>query len=52
MWCSALVGFVYVKLGYIPKDIDYSNLSPNDIENMTTTPNDLLDPVIQLDITK
>ena len=50
MWCSALVGFVYVKLGYIDKETDYSNLAPNDLETICTIPNDLLDEVCLLDI--
>ena len=48
MWCSALVGFVYIELGYIYKDTDYSNLSPSDIESINTIPSDLLDPTTKL----
>ena len=48
MWCSALVGFIYINLGYIDKETDYSNLSPNDLEKINTIPIDLLDHVCLL----
>ena len=50
MWCSALVGFIYLNLGYIDKNIDYSNLAPSDIEIIDTIPNNLLEKVTELNI--
>lgn len=32
-WCSALVGFIYVKLGILDKDFDWSNWAPCDFAN-------------------
>lgn len=29
-WCSALVGYIYTKLGFLPKDTDWSILRPSD----------------------
>ena len=28
-WCSALIGYLYVKLGFLQEDIDWSLLTPN-----------------------
>lgn len=35
-WCSALVGFIYVKMGWIDKDTDWSSLTPEDIAVIKT----------------
>ena len=29
-WCSALVGYIYTELGLLPKDTDWSILTPSD----------------------
>ena len=49
-WCSALVGYIYVELGYLPKNTDWSNLSPSDIEIIETTPRTILYPTTKLEI--
>ena len=34
-WCSALVAFVYVKMGILPEKTNWSNLAPGDLAQMT-----------------
>jgi hypothetical protein len=29
-WCSALLGYIYTELGLLPKDTDWSILTPSD----------------------
>jgi len=36
-WCSALVGYIYSKLGLLPEDIDWSILRPSDFSTETNT---------------
>lgn len=33
-WCSALVAFVYVKMGILPEKTNWSNLAPGDLATM------------------
>jgi len=33
-WCSALVAFMYSKLGIIPKSVDWSNITPAQLNSM------------------
>lgn len=33
-WCSALVGYFYVQLGFLPETTDWSNLTPGDISKI------------------
>ena len=35
-WCSALVGFIYVKMGWIDKKTDWSSLTPEDLAVIVT----------------
>ena len=49
-WCSALVGYIYVKLGYLPQNTDWSNLSPSDISAIKTNPDTILDNMEALEI--
>ncbi len=45
-WCSALVGFFYVKLNLLSKKTDWSNLSPADLSNIILLkPYELSEPV-------
>tara|TARA_Y100000389_G_scaffold199930_1_gene239328 strand:+ start:6958 stop:7638 length:681 start_codon:yes stop_codon:yes gene_type:complete len=30
-WCSALVAFIYVKMGWLPKNLDWSDKTPGDL---------------------
>lgn len=34
-WCSALVAWMYVSMKWIPKDTDWSSLTPEDLANIT-----------------
>ena len=49
-WCSALVGFVYVKLGLLPKDFDWSNWAPCDFSGnkFILTGDNKLETIVEL----
>ena len=49
-WCSALVGFVYVKLGLLPKDFDWSNWAPCDFSGnkFILTRDNKLETIVEL----
>ena len=49
-WCSALVGYFYTELGWLPRNTDWSNLSPADLSKITTKEPYILGRVVQLKI--
>ena len=34
-WCSALVAFMYVKMGWFDEDLDWSDQSPTDLTTIS-----------------
>ena len=51
-WCSALVGYFYTKLGWLPSYTDWSNLSPGDLANIRTNPPFMLGRITPLKVGK
>ena len=35
-WCSALVAFIYVRMGWLPEKLDWSNKTPGDLSSIET----------------
>ncbi len=44
-WCSALVSYIYVQMGWLPETVNWSNMAPQDLVTCETVQPAVLGPI-------